>query len=123
MKENEKLICICLGVFGIGGVIFGLVSIMPQTPEPSYTTSPTTISTSVSVSSSEPNKGYGIGETPGIVQPTPSQASELRNTANATGVSEQEMEQLRVQTIQYIQSGQAAADAAKVYPNPAFKNP
>lgn len=41
--------------------------------------------------------GYGIGETPGFSTPTLSQKAELRRAAQAAGISEQEMERMRVQ--------------------------
>ena len=115
MTNKEKLICGCLGAFGIIGVIFGLASQVQNKPKSYMET--TTFSASVSVDSPGASRGYGIGETPGVINVTASQAEALRNTAKATGTSEQEMENLRVQLVKYIESGQAAADAAKGYPS------
>ena len=115
MKDKEKLISVCLSAIIILAATSVLFSIRKQAAESRRVTNSTTVSASVSVSvsSPEPNRSYGIGETPGVVQPTSSQASELHSTAKANGFSDKEAEQFRVQAIQYMQSGQATADAAK----------
>ncbi|MGC9944467.1 MAG: hypothetical protein ABSE48_21795 [Verrucomicrobiota bacterium] len=110
MTNKDKVLCACLGIFGIAGITFGLLPLLQQQRplEPnSYTA---TLSASVVINSPQQTNGYGIGETPGVPQPTPSQINELGNAANNAGISAEEMEQLRVQTIQYLESGQAAAD-------------
>ena len=74
------------------------------------------ISVSASVSSSDANsKAYGIGKTPGSDSITPSQANDLQRAASSTGMSEAEMEKLRVQIENYIKSGQCDADVDKIY--------
>jgi hypothetical protein len=89
-KEKKYLL---VGAFSVLAIVAFEFLAAREPASRSYPTAP------IPAPSSETSGGYGLGETPGFLKPTPSQARELRASAGANGISEQEMEKARVQAI------------------------
>ncbi len=93
MTTKEKLL-------GTSLVIITLASVTYAIHTSRKVSRPASLNIPVTVHITQPKQGgYGLGETPGFDTITPGQASQLRQAGSTYGVSDKELEQLRVQAI------------------------
>lgn len=93
MTARERQISIGLATLAIGVLVVVVAAELQPKPVKPVWNDP------VPYIPATKNSGYGIGETPGYGTLTPTEAGRLSGAASQYGVSPQEVEQLRVQTM------------------------